>query len=156
MGEGERLFVMGVATIENSFPKIRKEGYKITSKSTRDYNCFAWAANETTQWWSPIESNGYYWPDNFPRDLDVGNFTKLFESFCQYEPCSHARHERGFEKVAIYADSQGNVTHAARQTESGKWVSKLGDWEDVEHNTLEALEGSFYGKAVQVLKRAVK
>jgi hypothetical protein len=28
-----------------------------------------------------------------------------------------------------------------------KWSSKLGDWEDVEHTTLEALEGDFYGKA---------
>ena len=34
-------------------------------------------------------------------------------------------------------------------------VSALtGDWEDVEHKTLAALEGNFYGSVVQILKRA--
>jgi hypothetical protein len=50
----------------------------------------------------------------------------------------------------------GQPTHAAKQMESGKWSSKLGDWEDVEHATLEALEGDFYGKVAQILKRPVK
>jgi hypothetical protein len=143
---------MGVATIEKAFPKLRKQGYKITSVDAVDYNCFAWVLNDTTRWWSPA-LDGCYWPDGFSAALTVANFVRLFKLVSGYEPCSHCRYERGFEKIAIYADNEGNVTHAARQTESGKWTSKLGDWEDIEHDTLEALEGDFYGKVRQFLKR---
>jgi hypothetical protein len=45
------------------------------------------------------------------------------------------------------------VTHAARQLPSGAWTSKLGDWEDIEHNALSGLESSFYGRVSIILKR---
>ncbi len=147
---------MGVAIIEKAFPKIRKEGYKIASTETVNYNCFGWAIHDASRWWSPIENNGYHWPESFSRDLDVGNYVKLFQSVGNFKPCQNGDYEDGFEKIAIYANSQGHATHAARQISSRKWTSKLGDWEDVEHDTLEALEGDFYGKVVQILKRAVQ
>lgn len=146
---------MGVAEIENAFPKIRKEGYKITSQETADYNCFAWAMNDTARWWSPDTNNGYYWPDGVPKTLEVTSFVSLYQKAANYSPCPHDAFETGFEKIAIYVDGKGDVTHVAKQTQSGKWSSKLGDWEDIEHKTLEALEGRFYGKVVQILKRTV-
>jgi hypothetical protein len=36
---------------------------------------------------------------------------------------------------------------------SGTWSSKLGVSEDIEHATLEGLEGVIYGKVVRILKR---
>ena len=155
MGGRERVFVMGVSTIEAVFPKIRKEGYKITSSETTEYNCFAWVVGETAQWWSPDSDSGYFWPSDVPKKTEVKSFVKLYERQGGYSPCSHSRPEKGFEKIAIYANANGDATHVAKQTESGRWTSKLGDWEDIEHNTLTALEGEFYGKAVQILKRAV-
>lgn len=155
MGRRERIFVMGVAVIEESFPKIRKEGYKITSVETPDYNCFAWVVGETGQWWSPDSDSGYFWPTDVPKRPEVKSFVKLYERHGGFAPCPHSRPEKGFEKIAIYANATGDATHVARQTKSGRWTSKLGDWEDIEHNTLAALEGEFYGKAVQILKRAV-
>jgi len=155
MGGGEGVFVMGVSTIESAFPKIRKEGYKITSRETTDYNCFAWVAGETAQWWSPDSDGGYFWPSDVPKKTEVKAFVTLYERQGGYSPCSHPGLEKGFEKIAIYANATGDATHVAKQTESGRWSSKLGDWEDIEHNTLAALEGEFYGKAVQFLKRAV-
>jgi len=52
-----------------------------------------------------------------------------------------------FEKVAIYVDEDGSLTHAARQFDNGSWTSKLGSWQDIEHRTLQALErtASIYG-----------
>jgi hypothetical protein len=147
---------MGVTTIEAAFPKIRKEGYKITSPETANYNCFAWVVGETAQWWSPDSESGYFWPTDVPKKLEVKSFVKLYARQSGYVPCSHSRLEKGFEKIAIYANTTtGDVTHVAKQTKRGRWSSKLGDWEDVEHNTLTALEGEFYGKPVQILKRAV-
>ena len=155
MGQGERLSIMGVVFIESAFPEIREEGYKITSQETADYNCFAWVVGDTSQWWSPLENAGYFWPPDTPQTLDVRNFVKLYATHGGYAPCKDSQLENGFEKIAIYANVTGDVTHVARQVASGKWTSKIGDWEDIEHNTLAALEGEFYGKVVQILKRAV-
>jgi hypothetical protein len=58
----------------------------------------------------------------------------------------------GLEKVALYADANGCPTHVARQLPNGRWTSKLGELEDIEHD-LPALEGDLYGSVTLVLKR---
>lgn len=156
MGQGERLSVMAESDIREAFPKISQEGYRITSEETADYNCFAWALGDKSQWWSPTEEKGYVWRMDVPRDLTVKTFCELYKHEGGYVLADHADMEGGFEKIAIYADAAGNVTHVAKQTVSGQWTSKLGDWEDIEHNTLAALEGKFYGKTVQILKRSAR
>jgi hypothetical protein len=105
---------------------------------------------------SPETNDGYHWPADVPRKLEVKSFVKLYELNGGYAACQDAKPEKGFEKIAIYANDSGDATHVAKQTASGKWTSKLGDWEDIEHSTLESLEGDFYGKVVQILKREVK
>ena len=40
----------------------------------------------------------------------------------------------------------------ARQLDSGKWASKLGKLEDIEHD-LTGVEGKVYGKVAQYLKK---
>ncbi len=75
-----------------------------------------------------------------------------------FEQCESPDHEPGFEKVAIYADDDGAPTHAARQLEDGRWASKLGDWEDIEHESPENLESgthmrSKYGEVALVMRR---
>ena len=62
--------------------------------------------------------------------------------------------ETGYDKVAIFADVAGRPTHAARQLPTGRWTSKLGQAEDIEHD-LRALEGDVYGAAVLIMKRPV-
>ena len=44
--------------------------------------------------------------------------------------------------------------HAARQLPSGRWTSKLGFLEDIEH-ALHDLEGTEYGAVVLVMKRPI-
>ena len=72
----------------------------------------------------------------------------------EYEPCDDGALEDGFEKVAIYALSF-TVTHMARQLASGRWTSKLGELEDIEHETPAELEGDIYGIVVQYMRRAI-
>ncbi|MFM7428637.1 MAG: hypothetical protein ACKO1F_01925 [Flammeovirgaceae bacterium] len=55
-------------------------------------------------------------------------------------------------KVALYG-KDGKWTHAARQLVSGKWTSKMGSCEDIEHLTPLVLEGEGYGYVFQVMKR---
>jgi hypothetical protein len=62
--------------------------------------------------------------------------------------------EPGFEKIALYALA-GLPKHAARQLPNGRWTSKLGELEDVEH-LVDGLVGTWYGGVIQVLKRPLR
>lgn len=92
------------------------------------------------------------WPPSASREETIKAFIEAFESI-GYSECADAEFEKGFVKVAIYTDSAGKPTHAARQLTNGQWTSKCGDLEDIEH-TLEAFEGSTYGSPVAFLKRS--
>jgi len=61
--------------------------------------------------------------------------------------------EPGAEKIAVYAAGEF-YTHAARQLPNGKWTSKLGAAEDIEHDTAEDVAGGLYGVVVQFMTRA--
>jgi hypothetical protein len=61
-----------------------------------------------------------------------------------------------FQKIAIYM-KYGKPCHAARQLSNGKWSSKLGGWEDIEHELtgLEGIGEHEYGYVEQILKRKI-
>lgn len=61
-----------------------------------------------------------------------------------YHPCVGGALVPGEEKICLYAKN-GKPTHAARQLSNGRWTSKLGPDEDVEHD-LSDLEGRRYGR----------
>lgn len=127
-----------------------------TSDATPSYNCIAWAAGKTNQpWWPIAVVKGYHWPSGLPKDEEtVANFTRAFETE-GYEVCISSQIEPGFEKVAIYADADRNPLHAARSLPKGVWSSKIGDEEDIEHSTLEAVAGKLYGYPVVFLRRLI-
>lgn len=74
-----------------------------------------------------------------------------------YVPCADGSLEEGWEKVALYAlpnPADGpKPTHAARQTVSGNWMSKLGPDQDIIHLKVEDLYGPLYGTVVAYLRR---
>ena len=131
------------------FPNLeRTGGFRISSDVSEDYNCFAFAADDTTRWWDSI----HYWPVGVVIDESVEGFVRVYESV-GFQRCQDRNLERGFSKIAIYAIGN-EATHAARQLPNGKWTSKLGPDEDIEH-ALEGLEGDFYGTVSQIMKRPV-
>jgi hypothetical protein len=132
---------MSAQDIEDEFPTLQREGYAITSVDTTDYNCFAWAMHDDSEWWSPIKTNGYYWPEGrIPRNTDLDTFIALYGYEGGFVPCQTGDYEPGHEKIALYADHQRQVTHVARQKPGGLWTSKLGSKEDIDHQTLRGLE----------------
>lgn len=120
------------------------------SPETDEYNCIAWAYEITDKWLWPGHQDSY-WPSGVTGADLLESITQLFLSN-GYEKCDTPELEEGYKKVAIYVNQQG-PTHIARQVESGRWTSKLGILEDIEHETLEALEGDAYGKATAFLKK---
>jgi hypothetical protein len=134
-----------------SFPRLRSNPFYITSPETKQYNCIAWAAGVIDRWWWPGLKPFAYWPPGVPTRLHLDSFVAAFNSL-GYEVCDNGAHEPGFEKVALFVDSNGVPTHAARELASGRWTSKLGPWEDIDH-TIFGLEVGPYGTATQYLKR---
>lgn len=139
-------------SIEDLFPNLKTTSYSITSPATIDYNCIAWAAGVIDDWWWPDPLEVSTWPKGIPREETVSAFIAAFQTV-GFVPGANECVEEGFEKVALYA-LNGFPKHAARQLPNGRWTSKLGSLEDIEH-TLEALDGDWYGTAVQILKRQI-
>lgn len=146
---------MSVEEIEKVFPNLRISGYSITSPATPEYNCIAWAAGEAESWWEPDPLSLYYWPSNTPRQYTAEAYIKAYEKI-GYVVCNNSADEEGFEKVAIYIDTHGKPTHAARQLSSGNWTSKLGQLEDIEHAALDNIAGQCYGFVGVIMKRPRK
>lgn len=152
---------MGTQQIEVTFPLLKASGYKVTSPAAHDYNCHAWAADDNKHdddkhWWQPSPYGGYYWPLPLtgPEDETLDGYTRAFEAR-GYSVCNDGEYEEGFEKIAIYVDQWGMPSHTARQTGSGIWTSKLGDFEDIEHYNLNVLAGPepAYGTVERFMKR---
>ena len=137
----------------DEFPNLRASSYKIKSPESRDYNCIAWAAGDVTAWWWPDFLETVYWPPGVPREETLEAFIQAYRTL-GYEPCQDTSFEQGFEKVALYSLTDGEMTHAARQLDNGRWTSKLGPLEDIEHENPEDVNGPVYGSVICVLRRS--
>jgi hypothetical protein len=96
----------------------------------------------------------FHWP--VPCDLNTtGSLADLLAALATvgYSTCENGMLESGFEKIAVYAYSEAEYTHAARQLPSGNWTSKLGKWELIEHDTPQDVAGGVYGTIFQFMKR---
>jgi hypothetical protein len=128
--------------------------HKITSNQDLTYNCIGFAANDTTRWWS--HESGYYWPAPNRSPL-VSSLVQVFVglNFDNLGPRGNRDLETGVLKVVLY-EKNGQWTHAARQLPNGKWTSKLGRDEDIEHDTPECLCGATYGTVHCIMRKALK
>ena len=140
-----------VTGIEAAFPGLVGKKLTITSPKDDDYNCIAWAAGIYNDWWWPDELGKSHWPVNVPREVSMNAFRLAFATL-GFEACSSEEVEPGFGKIALFANNLGVPKHAARQLLTGRWTSKLGKMEDIEHD-LHDLEGSVYGHVALVMKR---
>ena len=137
------------AQLRGLFPSLHD--YQVTSPQEERYNCIAWAAGLDTGWWWPHPDA--YWPPDIPLRDNVSTFVAAFATL-EYEPCSDGDVEEGFEKVAIY-ELSAHVKHMARQLPTGRWTSKIGELEDIEHASPADLEGAEYGSVVQYMRRPI-
>lgn len=146
---------MGISKIrenlETKFPSLASDGYRLTSPEDPLYNCIAWLFGETEAWWEPFPI--CYWPIPYSivKASKIDTLIAMLEHF-GFEKSDGTSPGDGYERVAIYGKN-GEWTHAAKQLPTGKWTSKLGPDQDIEHDTLECLVGSEYGDIVRILKR---
>ena len=140
-----------VEVIDTDFPKLIGTVFSVTSPVTKEYNCIAWAVGDTERWWSNRPQ--YYWPVDAPRGSNVGCLVDAYRSL-RFDRCDEDAVEEGFDKVAVYWNhNDGRWTHAARQLPNGCWTSKLGRFEDIQHEHPKHLEGPSYGSVYCYMKR---
>ena len=139
-------------SLEDVFPGLRGQSYQITSPRDDRYNCIAFAAGDDQNWWWPDSAGEDAWPAGVARAETLEVFREAFATL-GYVVCGDDRLEPGYEKVALFALA-GLPKHACRQLPNGRWASKLGRSEDIEH-ALHDLTGTAYGKAVLFMKRPI-
>lgn len=132
------------------FPRLTAANHRLTSPATPDYNCIAWTAEDTEHWWQP----GVYWPVEDARTSFGIEALISAMTACGYQACHSPQLEPGLQKIALYGD-QSFYTHASRQLPSGKWTSKLGQAEDIEHDAPEDVAGGVYGEVMLYMQRPI-
>lgn len=138
--------------MRDTFPNLGDD-YRPTSTPTRAYNCIAWAAGDNSRWWEPpLPGTWHFWPSAASQGYGINDLRSAYEAV-GFEVCEEAAVERDVDKVALYGDHAGLYKHAARQLANGRWTSKLGEGEDIEHASPHELESDEYGTVVGFMKR---
>lgn len=138
--------------LEFLFPNLRPSEYQITSPKSPSYNCVAWAAGDTSRNWDGIALGPDYWPENAIRGYGIAELVSAFATI-GYAVCDDGTSEVGFEKIAFYGTDMLNYQHVARQLPDGAWTSKIGELEDITHESVDSLEGKEYGRVLLFMKR---
>jgi hypothetical protein len=137
----------------SQWPKLVDGSFDYDSDFSMQYNCASWAVGETHRL---IDSYSYWWPDDLEATHTAENYADLYRKYYGFEDCNDGDLEEGVEKLAIFANKSGEFKHVARQLKDGHWTSKMGDYEDISHNTLETVSGGAYGQVALFLKRVRK
>ncbi len=98
-------------SLEDIFPGLRGQSYQITSPKDQRYNCIAYAAGDTRNWWWPSEFEEDFWPAGVAREETIAAFRDAFATL-GYAVCNEDGLEAGYDKVAIFA---GRCAQARRQ-----------------------------------------
>lgn len=143
-------------TFFNNFPRLDagRSNWQHTSPPSDKYNCVAYVADDRDHIWWPKDCG--HWPVGCPNEETVESFVRTF-ALLGYSPCGTPALEQGLQKIAIFANADGEPTHMATQAtdRGGWWRSKLGTGVDIEHE-LEAIGGGIYGEVSRVLARERK
>ena len=135
----------------NGFPNLYGEGFEIVDQPSNRYNCIAYAAADTSEWWWPDGIN--YWPPWATRDNRMESLEEVFAGL-GYEQCDDSDPEDGYQKVALY-EIQSGFQHAAAQMPNGRWRSKMGRGPVIEHRNPDSLSSGIYGNPTIFMRRNV-
>lgn len=142
--------------LQAKFPKLSADNYKHTSDAAARYNCVAFANDDDRKWWQAgLYGGRYYWPPDTSDTLE--GWVSIFTSQ-GFELTSNREIEAEFEKVAIYVDLRDMLPAHVAKSYGSEWKSKLGRYQDIQHSSLDVLEGDQhceYGIVERILKRPI-
>jgi hypothetical protein len=136
------------------WPNLVSAAYYKSSNEDLLYNCVAWVEgikSKRIDFSQDEEGNllDDYYLTSYP-------YIEYFESR-GFVLCENGILETGIQKIAIF-EKDNEFKHVAIQLENGYWSSKMGDFEDIVHYELNAVEGYPYkrksfGKVAYYMKR---
>jgi hypothetical protein len=145
--------------LEARFPKLGGGNYKRASQATARYNCLAFACGDDRRWWEPRPGGRFYWPPDAQRDTSLAAVTRIFTAD-GYSETEDRNIESGYLKAAIYVELEDLDTYSHVALSDGLvWKSKLGKGQDIEHASLDLLEGNQkdeYGIVAAILRKAIQ
>ena len=133
------------------FPNLRNEGFTVVDPPSGLYNCIAYAAGDTSQWWDHTPRR--YWPSYATRSERIESLQEVFVGL-GFEECDDGTIQSGYQKIVLYED-QGAWEHASIQMPNGAWRSKMGEGPVIEHLNPESLSGGTYGSPMIYLSRPI-
>ncbi len=135
-------YVFGLknSEIELSWSNLQENlNFIFTSKQTWEYNCVMWSLNRDDEWRDFFYSDdGYVNPDQ-----SINPYVAYFQEN-GFETCENSSLEVGALKICIFSKN-GIFSHVSRQLQDGRWASKMGNYEDIEHLTEFDVSGLGYG-----------
>jgi hypothetical protein len=154
--EPKSLLELGEFGLKKYWPNLNASTFHKTSEEDPRYNCVAWAnriQNENVDFSLDEEGDPVFDPYYLTSYPYVEYFEQNGYELCDNDPSLEA----GYEKIGIY-EKDGQFKHVARQLENGNWTSKIGEYEDIEHYSIEAVEGytyksKSYGRVAFFMKR---
>jgi hypothetical protein len=109
--------------------------------------------DEERPWYPRGEPDRSFWPPGLRDDFSLEAFVAAYATCGFRRSTTGGMLVAGLEKIALYVDGDGEPSHAALQLSNGRWSSKMGTWEDIEHVDTSCLEGGTYGQVVLFLER---
>ena len=94
------------AFISRELPNLKGTRFRITSPQDRDYNCIAWAAEDTSRAWWPGE---LHWPAGVPEKDSIEAFVSAFETLGYSEINNVGPPEEGVARVALFGQASENA-----------------------------------------------
>ena len=143
-----------VNDLEKIFPGLRGAAYRITSPRDKRYNCIAWAAGDTRTCWWPSDDDRDTWPAGVSKEETVASFQEAFATL-GYTVCARRKSSLTSRRSRCLLMKMIIRRHPARQLPDGRWTSKLGELEDIEHE-LHDLTGTEYGTVALLMKRPLR
>lgn len=150
------ILAMNPEEISTKWPNLKiGDNFSYTSLKRRGFNCVAYALEFENKDWDMLVFAKIYNLDKTQLDHSANGYAKIFSEKFGFEKCDNPNLEEGFKKIALYENNEGDFTHIARQMESGKWTSKMGNYEDIEHYDLIGISGNFYGKPSMYMRKVI-
>ena len=134
-----------------SFPNLRDEGFTVIDPPSDMYNCIAYAAGDTSQWWDHTPRR--YWPSYATRSERIESLQEVFVGL-GFEECYDVTFQFGYQKIALYED-KGTWEHATTQIPNQAWRSKMGRGPVIEYRSPESLSDGPYGNPMVYMRRVV-
>lgn len=145
--------------LQQSFPKLTDNNHKRASKATARYNCLAFACGDERKWWEPRPGGRFHWPPSVRPNTSLATVAGIFIAD-GYRETNDRDAESGYLKVAIYVELDDIDTYSHVALSDGiTWKSKLGKGQDIEHDSLDLLEGETsdeYGIVAMILRKAIQ